>query len=180
MPLGSAASKWSRTRWKWRTFLRLKNTRATYLNRPSVRCGSLYPEADLQGVWGGDGVYRRHTFNELKLLLVNLKSSIRSLWPCSVLIILSDRIACEKCFIASSCCWKLDSPPGGLVGEAQVSYQSWRRQWLGTQSVSWGGKRGHFTIPGTWGHVIYSPSSAELGRFIIKPLQLWSAINTPD
>lgn len=65
----------------------------------AVRCSSLYPEAKSSGGLGGDSVYRLCTFHELKLLLVNLKRSIRSLRPCCVLIILSDRMACERCLL---------------------------------------------------------------------------------
>lgn len=80
-------------------FCRRENTRATYLNSSAVRCSSLYPEAKSSGGLGGDSVYRLCTFHELKLLLVNLKRSIRSLRPCCVLIILSDRMACERCLL---------------------------------------------------------------------------------
>lgn len=110
------------------------------------------------------------SLEEFSSLPLTLQRVNHSRWPYCL----------REAFIASSCCWKLDFPPGAPLREIQVSYRSWQRQRLGTKSLSSGGKRGHFTILSTWGHVIDSPSSAEPGWFIIKPLQSWSTINTPD
>lgn len=155
--------------------------RLTWTPLPSYATAILRPI--VRGSGWGCGVYSQHTFNELQLLLVHLKTSIGSLLlylrPCSVLIILYER----EVFIASSCVENLILLPADRYEEYKCLISSDGGNELApSQSVyHWqGGKWGQFTILSTWGHVIALPSSAVRSRFIIKPLQLWSTINSPD
>lgn len=80
-----------------KTFLHRKNTRVTYLNAsPILRHGP--PEASHTGGLCGTGA--AHACNQSPLLLVHLKSRLGSLLlrlrPCSGLIILYQRVACER------------------------------------------------------------------------------------
>lgn len=108
--------------------------RLTWTPLPSYATAILRPI--VRGSGWGCGVYSQHTFNELQLLLVHLKTSIGSLLlylrPCKRV----NHSLWTRGVYCLLVCWKLDFTPGGPLRGIQVSYQQWRRQWIGAQSVS--------------------------------------------
>lgn len=102
---------------------------------PPIVCNS-HPEANRKGVWMGLWcIQPAHLqwvtapasslkgFNWLPAPLPPALQRVNhSLWTRGVYCLLV--------------CWKLDFTPGGPLRGIQVSYQQWRRQWIGAQSVS--------------------------------------------
>lgn len=171
---------------KVKTFFHCKNTGVTSLNTSPIICNS-HPEVNHKGVWVRLWCIQPAYFQWVTASACSLKDFN---WPPAPLPPALQRVnhslwtyCLREVFIASSCVENLILLPVDRYEEYKCLISSdGGNELVPSQSVyHWqGGKRGHFTILSTWGHVIDLPSSAVRSRFIIKPLQLWSTINSPD